>query len=80
MRKAFTMSSSLKRKRSEVLDTETRPPPPSWSQLDNESLIRTDNSKKVATACKGCRKQKVLPFPNAIPSGLIDLMFTKDKM
>ncbi|RMY62840.1 hypothetical protein D0865_00235 [Hortaea werneckii] len=53
------MTSSLKRKRSEVFDTETRPPPPSWSQPDSESLIRTDNSKKVATACKGCRKQKI---------------------
>ncbi|KAI6818997.1 cytochrome b2 [Hortaea werneckii] len=59
MHSAFAMSSSLKRKRSEVLDAETRPPPPSWSQLDNESLIRPDNSKKVATACKGCRKQKI---------------------
>ncbi|RMY38605.1 hypothetical protein D0866_02489 [Hortaea werneckii] len=54
------MSTSLKRKRSEVFDTETRPPPPSWSQPNSESLIRTDNSKKVATACKGCRKQKVI--------------------
>ncbi|KAI7479915.1 cytochrome b2 [Hortaea werneckii] len=59
MHSAFAMSSSLKRKRSEVLDAETRPPPPSWPQLDTESLIRPDNSKKVATACKGCRRQKI---------------------